>query len=145
MDHYCEYYCFSIIFVISFYSRLHMPKCKFLECKRKTFFFQLFEACFYGSRPIRCCDNFAPTYVMLRGRCFRLKEFYQFDPDEAGKLSLFFHKMPSPFVSVRGKQVQFDEVVQIQSFSQMPEGNVVQNEQNFKAMNFSKNEFDKRD
>uniref|UniRef100_A0A915EHQ5 Uncharacterized protein n=1 Tax=Ditylenchus dipsaci TaxID=166011 RepID=A0A915EHQ5_9BILA len=49
------------------------------------------DACFYGRRPIICCDHFAPAY---------------FDPDEAGKLSLFMKQLKSPFVNIHGLQPQ---------------------------------------
>jgi len=67
---------------------------------------ELFQACYYGRIRIKCCDYFSPTYVMLRGRCFRLKETYQEDQDEGGKLSLFVNRLRSPFIALNGTQPQ---------------------------------------
>ncbi|KAH7707513.1 Protein DEL-7 [Aphelenchoides avenae] len=43
---------------------------------------------------------------MLRGRCFRLKNFYQTDPDQYGKLVITMKQLPSWFVEKSGKQPQ---------------------------------------
>uniref|UniRef100_A0A915P998 Uncharacterized protein n=1 Tax=Meloidogyne floridensis TaxID=298350 RepID=A0A915P998_9BILA len=53
----------------------------------------------YGKRRIPCCDIFRPTYVMLRGRCYRMRAFAQTEPDEAGKLTLFFKEMSSSYLA----------------------------------------------
>lgn len=42
---------------------------------------------------------------MLRGRCFRLKKFYQNDPDQYGKLLLTMKRLPSWFIDKSGLQV----------------------------------------
>ncbi|KAI1714492.1 amiloride-sensitive sodium channel domain-containing protein [Ditylenchus destructor] len=89
--------------------RGNRPLLEFMKLIFETYGYvchDLFEACFYGKRPFRCCEHFSPSYVMLRGRCFRLRQFFQHDPDETGKLSLYFRQMPSPFVSIEGKQPQ---------------------------------------
>ena len=44
--------------------------------------------------------------VMLRGRCFKLRKFAQTAPDEAGKLTLFFNQMHSPFLDKQNIQRQ---------------------------------------
>uniref|UniRef100_A0A914HJ15 Uncharacterized protein n=1 Tax=Globodera rostochiensis TaxID=31243 RepID=A0A914HJ15_GLORO len=67
---------------------------------------QLFQTCYYGKREIPCCDLFRPNYVMMRGRCFIMREFAQTEPDEAGKLMFFFHQMHSPFLDAEGTQKQ---------------------------------------
>ncbi|VDL79011.1 unnamed protein product [Nippostrongylus brasiliensis] len=53
---------------------------------------EFFESCWAGSQVIDCCSIFRPTYVMLRGRCFRLMDGYnQTDVDETDKLSIHFN------------------------------------------------------
>ncbi|KAH7707511.1 Protein DEL-7 [Aphelenchoides avenae] len=66
----------------------------------------LFEKCFYAKHPINCCDIFEQAYVMLRGRCFRLKKFYQNDPDQYGKLLLTMKQLRSWFIDKSGQQPQ---------------------------------------
>ena len=44
---------------------------------------------------------------MLRGRCFRMRAFAQTEPDEAGKLTLFFKEMSSSYLAVTGRQAVF--------------------------------------
>nr|CAD2183459.1 unnamed protein product [Meloidogyne enterolobii] len=66
----------------------------------------MFHSCMYGKRRIPCCDIFRPTYVMLRGRCYRMRAFAQTEPDEAGKLTLFFKEMSSSYLAVTGRQRQ---------------------------------------
>jgi hypothetical protein len=43
---------------------------------------------------------------MLRGKCFRLQDHFQTDPDVFGKLILFLKQMPSPLAEVSGQQQQ---------------------------------------
>uniref|UniRef100_A0A914Y436 Uncharacterized protein n=1 Tax=Panagrolaimus superbus TaxID=310955 RepID=A0A914Y436_9BILA len=43
---------------------------------------------------------------MLRGRCFQLKDFYQRDPDEVGKLALYLNQIPSPLIDPRNIEAQ---------------------------------------
>ncbi|KAH7675912.1 Protein DEL-7, partial [Aphelenchoides avenae] len=65
----------------------------------------LFDKCFYSSEKMDCCTMFRPTYVMLRGRCFRMIEFHQVDEDQHGKLKFEFKQLPSPLVdNNRGQQ-----------------------------------------
>lgn len=66
---------------------------------------KLFDRCYYGKHVLNCCDIFESSYVMLRGRCFRLKKFYQTDPDQYGRLLLSVKQLPSWFVDKSGKQV----------------------------------------
>ncbi|CAD5209865.1 unnamed protein product [Bursaphelenchus okinawaensis] len=66
---------------------------------------QLFKQCRYGSRTINCCDIFESYYVMLRGRCFRMKQFYQYDPGFYGQLYIGMNELPS-LTTVSQKQVQ---------------------------------------
>ncbi|VDM63251.1 unnamed protein product [Angiostrongylus costaricensis] len=62
--------------------------------------FQLFSACWGGSQSLDCCSIFEPTYVMLRGRCFRLLDNYnQTDFDEIDKLSVLFNTVQSTPIS----------------------------------------------
>ncbi|TMS39826.1 hypothetical protein L596_006295 [Steinernema carpocapsae] len=65
-----------------------------------------FEVCYYGSRQFNCCDWFEPVYVMLRGRCFRMKKKYQVDDDEEGKLSFTIKRLKSPYGDPTGEQPQ---------------------------------------
>ncbi|KAE9548829.1 hypothetical protein FO519_007965 [Halicephalobus sp. NKZ332] len=67
---------------------------------------KLFDSCYYGSETIDCCKAFKPVYVMLRGRCFQLTNFYQRDPDEVGKLSLSINLLPSPIIDPDNVQSQ---------------------------------------
>ncbi|KAH7696504.1 Protein DEL-7 [Aphelenchoides avenae] len=67
---------------------------------------ELFDRCYYGKHPLNCCDIFESTYVMLRGRCFRLKKFYQADPDIYGKLLMTVRQLPSWFIDKSGLQPQ---------------------------------------
>ncbi|KAE9546852.1 hypothetical protein FO519_009936 [Halicephalobus sp. NKZ332] len=45
-----------------------------------------FEKCYYAGDEIPCCDIFRFSYVMLRGRCLKLREFFQEDPAATGTL-----------------------------------------------------------
>ncbi|CAJ0601160.1 unnamed protein product [Cylicocyclus nassatus] len=55
---------------------------------------EMFSECYEGSVTLDCCRIFEPTFVMMRGRCFRLvDDYYQRDVDETFKLSLFFKKI----------------------------------------------------
>ncbi|CAD5226372.1 unnamed protein product [Bursaphelenchus xylophilus] len=65
---------------------------------------ELFYKCFYGHELINCCDIFDPVYVILEGRCFQLKEFYQTSPNDWGRLHMYMHDLPSHFLSASGKQ-----------------------------------------
>ncbi|KAH7707240.1 Protein DEL-7 [Aphelenchoides avenae] len=67
---------------------------------------ELFHSCLYGTQHVRCCDIFEQSYVMLRGRCFRLKEFYQTEPDQEGKLVLLMEQLSSWVVEESGVQPQ---------------------------------------
>uniref|UniRef100_A0A0N5A3B5 Acid-sensing ion channel 1 n=1 Tax=Parastrongyloides trichosuri TaxID=131310 RepID=A0A0N5A3B5_PARTI len=62
--------------------------------------------CSYGGNTIDCCDAFKPTYVLLRGRCFTLNNYYQKDPDEIGKIGLVIGSLPSAFISNQTNQEQ---------------------------------------
>ncbi|PIO68305.1 hypothetical protein TELCIR_09914 [Teladorsagia circumcincta] len=54
----------------------------------------MFQSCYAGSQSLNCCAVFKPTYVMMRGRCFRLvDDYYQRDVDETDKLTLYFQKI----------------------------------------------------
>ncbi|KAK0399198.1 hypothetical protein QR680_002935 [Steinernema hermaphroditum] len=66
----------------------------------------LIQSCSYGSYQFNCCDWFSPTYVMLRGRCFRMSGKYQVDEDEEGKLSFTIRRLLSPYGDRAGKQSQ---------------------------------------
>ncbi|KAI6237549.1 hypothetical protein M3Y95_00276800 [Aphelenchoides besseyi] len=48
----------------------------------------LFSSCFYGFYQIPCCDIFKKNYVLWRGHCFRLGDFFQSDAGDLGKLQL---------------------------------------------------------
>ncbi|KAL3082952.1 hypothetical protein niasHS_010754 [Heterodera schachtii] len=47
-----------------------------------------------------------PQDIMLRGRCFVLRDFPQTAPDEAAKLTFYFNQMHSPFLDAEGIQRQ---------------------------------------
>ncbi|KAI6174375.1 hypothetical protein M3Y98_01183300 [Aphelenchoides besseyi] len=66
----------------------------------------LFRSCYIGYDKFKCCERFQHQYVMLRGKCFRLQDFYQTEPDIFGKLLLLIRVMPSPLVEVSGLQPQ---------------------------------------
>uniref|UniRef100_A0A1I7SEQ0 Amiloride-sensitive sodium channel n=1 Tax=Bursaphelenchus xylophilus TaxID=6326 RepID=A0A1I7SEQ0_BURXY len=66
---------------------------------------QLFKECRLGALTINCCELFESHYVMLRGRCFRMKEFYQTDPGFYGRLYIGMNELPS-LTAKDGKQVQ---------------------------------------
>ncbi|KAH7709779.1 Protein DEL-7 [Aphelenchoides avenae] len=65
----------------------------------------LFDRCYYAKHPLFCCDIFEQAYVMLRGRCFRLKRFYQSDPDQYGKLVITVNQITSWFIDKSGIQL----------------------------------------
>ncbi|KAH7719715.1 Protein DEL-7 [Aphelenchoides avenae] len=67
---------------------------------------QFFDRCFYASKEFRCCDVFKQHYVMLRGRCFRMRDFYQTDPDATGRLTFFVNQLTSPLADPNGAQPQ---------------------------------------
>ncbi|KJH41906.1 hypothetical protein DICVIV_12110 [Dictyocaulus viviparus] len=57
---------------------------------------EFFHSCWTGAYVLDCCKVFEPTYVMLRGRCFRLINNYnQHDVDEIGKLTVFLNTVPN--------------------------------------------------
>ncbi|KAE9548976.1 hypothetical protein FO519_007810 [Halicephalobus sp. NKZ332] len=58
----------------------------------------LFIECYYAGDLIPCCDVFRFSYVMLRGRCLKLREFYQNDPALTGTLTLYMRYLPSNIV-----------------------------------------------
>ncbi|CAJ0930885.1 unnamed protein product, partial [Mesorhabditis belari] len=60
---------------------------------------EFFQQCTQGSLNANCCDIFSPTFVMLRGRCFKLNGYNQNDADELAKLRLFIKNIPSPLVN----------------------------------------------
>ncbi|KAI6190925.1 1-Cys peroxiredoxin [Aphelenchoides bicaudatus] len=66
----------------------------------------LFHSCYIGYQQFNCCERFEHQYVMLRGKCFRLQDHFQKDPDVFGKLLLFVRQMPSPLVERDGLQQQ---------------------------------------
>ncbi|KAH7722216.1 Protein DEL-7, partial [Aphelenchoides avenae] len=66
--------------------------------------YHFFDRCFYASKRVPCCDIFRPYYVMLRGRCFRLREFYQTDSDSMGRLTILVKQMKSPLADPYGLQ-----------------------------------------
>ncbi|KAI6197828.1 hypothetical protein M3Y94_01271000 [Aphelenchoides besseyi] len=81
----------------------------------------LFRACYIGYDKFNCCERFQHQYVMLRGKCFRLQDFYQTEPDIFGKLLLLIRVIPSPLVEVSGLQPQVvvfisDSFVDISTF-----------------------------
>ncbi|CAI5448200.1 unnamed protein product [Caenorhabditis angaria] len=60
----------------------------------------MFQTCYGGMNTYNCCDIFEPTYVMIRGRCFRLIDsYYQNDTDEVAKVSIYFNNMTSPILN----------------------------------------------
>ncbi|WKY04682.1 hypothetical protein Q1695_005584 [Nippostrongylus brasiliensis] len=55
---------------------------------------EMFQSCYAGSQTLDCCAIFEPTFVMMRGRCFRLIDnYYQQDVDETDKLTLYFERI----------------------------------------------------
>uniref|UniRef100_A0A914E4K6 Tc1-like transposase DDE domain-containing protein n=1 Tax=Acrobeloides nanus TaxID=290746 RepID=A0A914E4K6_9BILA len=64
------------------------------------------RSCSYGSEVINCCDIFLDYYMMLRGKCMRLRDFPQEDPDEVGKLTVMMARMHSPLADSTGLQLQ---------------------------------------
>ncbi|KIH59979.1 hypothetical protein ANCDUO_09778 [Ancylostoma duodenale] len=59
----------------------------------------MFHLCYAGSRDLDCCKVFEPTFVMMRGRCFRLIDsYYQTDVDETDRLSVFFNRVQGPLL-----------------------------------------------
>ncbi|KAI6216632.1 hypothetical protein M3Y99_01810000 [Aphelenchoides fujianensis] len=66
----------------------------------------LFHSCYVGYEKFDCCERFQHQYVMLRGKCFRLQDFVQTEPDIFGKLLLLIRVLPSPLVEKRGLQPQ---------------------------------------
>uniref|UniRef100_A0AC34RMW9 Uncharacterized protein n=1 Tax=Panagrolaimus sp. JU765 TaxID=591449 RepID=A0AC34RMW9_9BILA len=66
----------------------------------------LFSECWYAGDELPCCDLFRPSYVMLRGRCLRLREFYQEDPALTGTISLYLKFLPSNLLGKGASQPQ---------------------------------------
>uniref|UniRef100_A0AC35G5D9 Uncharacterized protein n=1 Tax=Panagrolaimus sp. PS1159 TaxID=55785 RepID=A0AC35G5D9_9BILA len=62
--------------------------------------------CYYAGDKIPCCDIFRFSYVMLRGRCLKLREFYQEDPALTGTLTIYMRGMPSQLIERGGAQLQ---------------------------------------
>ncbi|VDP42302.1 unnamed protein product [Heligmosomoides polygyrus] len=55
---------------------------------------EMFQSCYAGSQDLDCCAVFQPTFVMMRGRCFRLiDDYYQQDYDETDRLTLYFQRI----------------------------------------------------
>ncbi|KAI1708076.1 amiloride-sensitive sodium channel domain-containing protein [Ditylenchus destructor] len=67
---------------------------------------ELFQECHYGYQKLNCCDIVRPYYVMLRGRCFRIDNFTQTDPDVLGKLSISMNQLHSRLSERSGLQPQ---------------------------------------
>ncbi|CEF71453.1 Na+ channel, amiloride-sensitive family-containing protein [Strongyloides ratti] len=67
---------------------------------------EFFKNCYYGGNDIDCCSIFKSTFVLLRGKCFTLNNFYQRDPDEIGKIGLVIKSLPSAFISNQTYQLQ---------------------------------------
>lgn len=88
-----------------------------LRTSYKANSFQLFERCSYGYYEAPCCDYFRPTYVLKRGRCFRLDEFYQKDEGDPGMFIIHMKNLPSNFVNVNGTQVSLTIPFDLNSFS----------------------------
>ncbi|KAE9547322.1 hypothetical protein FO519_009467 [Halicephalobus sp. NKZ332] len=65
-----------------------------------------FTYCYYAGDEIPCCDIFKFSYVMLRGRCLKLREFYQEDPAATGTVSVYIRNMPSQVLMTGGDQPQ---------------------------------------
>lgn len=65
----------------------------------------MFSGCRLGGLALDCCDIFHQTYVLLRGRCFRMNSLYQERNDEMGKLALSMNDLPSATYSEMKLQV----------------------------------------
>uniref|UniRef100_A0A1I8BD65 CX domain-containing protein n=1 Tax=Meloidogyne hapla TaxID=6305 RepID=A0A1I8BD65_MELHA len=67
----------------------------------------LFQKCLYGYEEIPCCDIFRPHYVMLRGRCMRLRHImHQSDPADIGRIDVYLNQLPSRLTEKSGMQPQ---------------------------------------
>ncbi|KAI6171187.1 hypothetical protein M3Y97_01072100 [Aphelenchoides bicaudatus] len=66
----------------------------------------LFKMCYYGYYKIHCCEFFRPIYVLKRGRCFRLTEFFQMDEGDLGQLQILMNDMPTNYFKQNGTQPQ---------------------------------------
>ncbi|VDN32995.1 unnamed protein product [Gongylonema pulchrum] len=64
------------------------------------------QSCTIGSRRISCCEIFEPVFVLLRGRCMRLKPLYQIDNVESSVLSISILTVPSYFTTRTNSQPQ---------------------------------------
>uniref|UniRef100_A0A0N5BAZ0 Sodium channel protein Nach n=1 Tax=Strongyloides papillosus TaxID=174720 RepID=A0A0N5BAZ0_STREA len=65
-----------------------------------------FEECSASDDLLDCCELFQPTFVLIRGRCYKLKKFYQVAPDEWNKLRLTLKALPSVFIDKNEFQEQ---------------------------------------
>ncbi|KJH41905.1 hypothetical protein DICVIV_12109 [Dictyocaulus viviparus] len=55
---------------------------------------EMFLSCHSGPREFDCCSAFVPTYVMLRGRCYRLiEDYYQSDIYLSDNLVVYFNQL----------------------------------------------------
>nr|CAD2132074.1 unnamed protein product [Meloidogyne enterolobii] len=67
----------------------------------------LFQKCLYGYEEIPCCDIFRPHYVMLRGRCMRLRYImHQSDPADIGRIDVYLNQLTSRLTEKSGMQPQ---------------------------------------
>uniref|UniRef100_A0A1I7S9N6 Sodium channel protein Nach n=1 Tax=Bursaphelenchus xylophilus TaxID=6326 RepID=A0A1I7S9N6_BURXY len=66
----------------------------------------MFHSCFIGYDEFDCCEKFRPQYVMLRGKCFRMQQHFQTDPDYHGRVALQIKQLPSPIVESSKLQPQ---------------------------------------
>ncbi|KAI6222848.1 hypothetical protein M3Y99_01489100 [Aphelenchoides fujianensis] len=68
---------------------------------------EMLQYCFYGYyQAIPCCDIFHPIYVLHRGRCMRLGEFYQSDGGDLGKLQTNMNQLHTNFFGRNTTQPQ---------------------------------------
>ncbi|CAD5209867.1 unnamed protein product [Bursaphelenchus okinawaensis] len=68
----------------------------------------LFTYCRVAKTEIPCCDVFEEHYLMLRGRCFRLKKWNmtQVDPDDRGSFHVRMKQLDAPLTASNRKQPQ---------------------------------------
>uniref|UniRef100_A0A0K0E3X4 Acid-sensing ion channel 1 n=1 Tax=Strongyloides stercoralis TaxID=6248 RepID=A0A0K0E3X4_STRER len=65
-----------------------------------------FEECIFGNDVLNCCELFQPAFVLIRGKCYKLKKIYQRDPDEISKLRLVLKPLSSIFLNNNKSQEQ---------------------------------------
>uniref|UniRef100_A0A0N4Z5L7 Acid-sensing ion channel 1 n=1 Tax=Parastrongyloides trichosuri TaxID=131310 RepID=A0A0N4Z5L7_PARTI len=65
-----------------------------------------FDSCYAGDEKLNCCEIFEIKYILIRGKCYKLKHIYQEEPDELGKLSLTLKAVPSIFLDKKLYQEQ---------------------------------------